>query len=117
MESGGVPAMNIKVLVAFDVDHEEFTARLEEFLLAEQAKKAVTAFSWTGTKAPEDLKALNHMREQPSMQFITCEHAADYVTAEQHALDNPGHTVAVTSDSDGLFMVCTEPQCGWHDTQ
>jgi len=51
-------------------------------------------------------------------QFITCEHAADYVTAEQHAIDNPGHTVVVEYDVErGLYMTCTRIGCNWHDAQ
>jgi 3,4-dihydroxy-2-butanone 4-phosphate synthase len=47
--------------------------------------------------------------------FITCEHAADYVTAEQHAIDNPGHVVLVTFNTDGLIIDCRD--CEWWDQQ
>ena len=46
---------NIKVLIHWDEADDDFTARLEEFLLKEQAIKK---FWWTATNAVEDLDAL-----------------------------------------------------------
>jgi hypothetical protein len=61
------------------------------------------------------------MQHPELTKFIECEHAIDYVTAEQHAIDNPGHTVRVWYAVEDcgccakLSLMCTD--CDWFDDQ
>lgn len=43
-------------------------------------------------------------------------HPIKAVTAEQHAIDNPGHTVTVGADPDTMLILeCQHPDCEWFD--